>query len=104
MISRGPGASAAAAARTQASPEAGRSGGGGYGGGLRTAGRARAPTTEGAGSNGINVGAAEGVAWVAEQVSPRHDYCADPATGRVLGRIPLPDPEQDYVLAIDGPY
>jgi hypothetical protein len=69
-----------------------------------TATMAPDPTTDVAGSNGINVRVADGVAWVAEQVSSRHDYCADPVTGRVLGRIPLPDPEQDYVLAIDGPY
>jgi hypothetical protein len=69
-----------------------------------TATMAPDPTTDVAGSNGINVRVADGEAWVAEQVSSRHDYCADPVTGRVLGRIPLPDPEQDYVLAIDGPY
>ena len=60
--------------------------------------------TDVGGSNGINVRAADGVAWVTEQVNSRHDYCADPSTGRELGRIPLPDPEQDYLLAIGGLY
>jgi len=58
------------------------------------------PATDVRGSNGISVRIADGVAWVTEQVSSRHDYCADPVTGRMLGRIPLPDPGQDYVSAI----
>jgi hypothetical protein len=49
-------------------------------------------------------GVAGGLAWVTEQVSSRHDYCADPVTGRALGRIPLPDPARDYVSAIAGRY
>ena len=36
--------------------------------------------TDVGGSNGINVRAADGVAWVTEQVNSRHDYCADPST------------------------
>ena len=58
------------------------------------------PATDVRGSNGISVRIADGVAWVTEQVSSRHDYCADPVTGRMLGRIRLPDPGQDYVSAI----
>jgi hypothetical protein len=60
------------------------------------------PSTDVHGSNGITVRIADRVAWVTEQADARHDYCADPATGRMLGRIPLPDPGQDYVSAIAG--
>lgn len=60
------------------------------------------PATEVGGTNGIGVRVAGGLAWVTGQVDPRHDYCADPATGRVLGRIPLPDPARDYVAAVAG--
>ena len=60
------------------------------------------PATEVGGSNGIDVRVAGGLAWVTEGVNPRHDYCADPVTGRVLGRIPLPGPAS--VLAITGRY
>jgi hypothetical protein len=69
-----------------------------------TATMAPDPATDVGGSNGINVRVADGVIWVTEHVNSRHNYCADPATGRVLGRIPLPDPEQDYVLAIGSRY
>jgi hypothetical protein len=62
------------------------------------------PATDVAGSNGINVRVAAGVAWVTEQVGDHHDYCADPVSGRVLGRIPLPDADQDYVFAISDQY
>ncbi len=67
-----------------------------------TATMAPDPATDVRGSNGINVRIADGVAWVTEQVNPRHDYCADPVTGRMLGRLRLPDPGQDYVSAIAG--
>jgi hypothetical protein len=60
------------------------------------------PATDVGGSNGISVRIADGLAWVTEQVSSRHDYCADPVTGRILGHIPLPHPAQDYVSAIAG--
>jgi len=60
------------------------------------------PATDVGGSNGINVRIADGVAWVTEQVSSRHDYCADPVTGRILAHIPLPHPDRDYVSAIAG--
>jgi hypothetical protein len=56
------------------------------------------------GTNGIDLRVADGLAWVTEGVNPRHDYCADPVTGRVLGRIPLPDPLRDAVSAIAGRY
>jgi hypothetical protein len=69
-----------------------------------TATMAPDPATDVLGSNGITVRAADRVAWVTEQVNPRHDYCADPVTGRVLSRIPVPDPGQDYVSAIAGRY
>ena len=60
------------------------------------------PATDVRGSNGVDVRVADGVAWVTEQVSSRHDHCAGPVTGRVLARIALPDPDQNYVPAIDG--
>jgi hypothetical protein len=69
-----------------------------------TATMAPDPDTKVGGSNGINVVVADGVAWVTEQVSSRHNYCADPVTGRVLAPIPLPDPGRDYLLAISGHY
>ena len=69
-----------------------------------TATMAPDPATDVGGSNGLNVRVADGVAWVTEQVDSRHDYCADPVTGRVLARIAVPDPGQDYVLAIAGSY
>jgi len=47
---------------------------------------------------------ADGLAWVTEGVTPSHDDCAAPGTGRVLARIPLPDPGQDGVLAVSGRY
>jgi hypothetical protein len=62
------------------------------------------PATDVTGSNGIGVRVADGVAWVTEEVNPSHDYCADPVTGRVLGRISLPAPAVDYVTAISGRY
>lgn len=67
-----------------------------------TATMAPDPATGVPGSNGITVRVAGRVTWVTEQVNPRHDYCADPVTGRVLGRIPMPDPGRDYVSAIAG--
>ena len=69
-----------------------------------TATMAPDPATDVRGSNGISVRVADGLAWVTEQVSARHDYCADPVTGRVLARIPLPDLGQDYVSAVAGRY
>lgn len=61
------------------------------------------PATRVAGSNGVGVRVAGGLAWVTDRASARRD-CADPVTGRVLGRIPLPDPTRDYVSAIGGGY
>jgi hypothetical protein len=62
----------------------------------------RATTVEG--TNGISVMAADGVIWVTDHVGTGRDYCADPVTGRRLAPIPLPDPSQDYLLAISGRY
>ncbi len=61
------------------------------------------PATRVGGSNGIGVRVASGLAWITDRASARRD-CADPVTGRVLGRIPLPDPARDYVSAIAGGY
>jgi hypothetical protein len=62
------------------------------------------PATDVSGSNGIDVRVADGLAWVTEQVNARHEYCASPVTGQVLGRIPLPDPQQDDVAAVAARY
>ncbi len=35
-------------------------------------------------------------------MGPAQNYCADPATGRRLATVPLPDPGQDYLLAVTG--
>jgi hypothetical protein len=62
------------------------------------------PATRVEGTNGIHVTVVGGLAWVTEGGDPRYDYCADPVTGHVLARIPLPDPPQDGVLAISARY
>jgi hypothetical protein len=62
------------------------------------------PATQVIGTNGITVRGADGLIWVTQQGSASRNYCADPVTGRVLGRIPLPDPGQDYVSAVAGRY
>lgn len=62
------------------------------------------PATRAEGTNGISVRVADGLAWVSQQADPARDYCADPVTGRVLGRVPLPHPDQDYVTAVTDRY
>jgi hypothetical protein len=56
------------------------------------------------GTNGIRVTVVGGLAWVTEAGNARYDYCADPVTGHVLARIPLPDPLQGGVLAVSSRY
>jgi hypothetical protein len=56
------------------------------------------------GTNGIRVTVVGGLAWVTEPGNARYDYCADPVTGHVLARIPLPDPVQGGVLAVSSRY
>jgi hypothetical protein len=62
------------------------------------------PATRVEGTNGIRVTVVGGLAWVTEAGNARDDYCADPVTGRVLARIPLPDPFQGGVLAVSSRY
>jgi hypothetical protein len=56
------------------------------------------------GTNGIRVTVVGGLAWVTEAGNARYDYCANPVTGHVLARIPLPDPLQGGVLAVSSRY
>ena len=62
------------------------------------------PATQAEGINGITVRVADGLIWVSQQVNASRDYCANPVTGRVLGRLPLPDPDRDWVTAVTGQY
>jgi hypothetical protein len=62
------------------------------------------PGTRVEGTNGIHVTVVGGLAWLTEPGNARYDYCADPVTGRVLARIPLPDPDQGGVLAVSARY
>jgi hypothetical protein len=71
---------------------------------LNVATMAPDPATDVGGTSGIGVTVAGGRAWVTEGANPGHDYCADPVTGHVLGRISLPDPAQDGVLAVSDRY
>jgi hypothetical protein len=53
------------------------------------------------GSNGISADVWDGVLWVRNQAAgPAKNYCADPATGRRLATLPVPDLAQDYVLTV----
>jgi hypothetical protein len=60
--------------------------------------------TDVAGDNGIGGVVADGVVWITDLAAPGRNYCADPRTGQVLARIPLPDLAQDRLLAISGRY
>jgi hypothetical protein len=63
------------------------------------------PATQVEGSNGIDVRVANGLIWVSqEDGNGSRDYCAAPVTGRILGRLPLPDPVQDDVTAVSARY
>jgi hypothetical protein len=55
------------------------------------------------GTNGLHADVWDGVLWVRDQVGgPAQNYCADPATGRRLATLPLPDLDQDYLMAVTG--
>jgi hypothetical protein len=55
------------------------------------------------GSNGLHADVWGGVLWVRDQVGgPARNYCADPATGRRIATLPLPDLSQDYLMAVTG--
>jgi hypothetical protein len=53
------------------------------------------------GSNDIEARVADGLLWVSQQAGgDLRNYCGDPATGRILAPIGLPQPDQDDILAI----
>jgi hypothetical protein len=53
------------------------------------------------GSNAISADVWDGVLWVRNQpAGPAQNYCADPATGRRLATLPLPDLAQDNLLGV----
>jgi hypothetical protein len=56
------------------------------------------------GTNGIRAMLADGALWIASPVvgGSRLNYCADQVTGHREAPIPLPDPDQDSLLAV-GP-
>lgn len=55
------------------------------------------------GSNGLHADVWAGVLWVRNQAAgAAQNYCADPATGRRLATLPLPDLAQDYLMAVTG--
>jgi hypothetical protein len=55
------------------------------------------------GTNGIGVRLADGALWITSPVGgARLNYCADPVTGHRRAPIPLPDLNQDFLLAV-GP-
>jgi hypothetical protein len=61
------------------------------------------PATEVKGTNGIRAMLADGSLWITSPVGgARMNYCADPTTGHRRAQIPLPNPAQDYLLAV-GP-
>jgi hypothetical protein len=72
---------------------------------FRTATMAPEPATDVSGTNGIRAAVADGVVWVTDAVGgARRSYCANPVTGRRLATIPLPDLDQDRLLAVSGRY
>jgi hypothetical protein len=55
------------------------------------------------GTNSIGAELADGALWITSPVGgSRLNYCADPVTGHREAPIPLPDPDQDWLLAV-GP-
>jgi hypothetical protein len=55
------------------------------------------------GSNGLHADVWGGKLWVRDQAAgPALNYCADPATGRRLATLPLPDLGEDYLMAVTG--
>jgi hypothetical protein len=72
---------------------------------FRTATMAPEPATDVPGDNGIHALVADGVVWITDHVGgARRNYCANPVTGRRLATIPLPDLDQDSLLAVSGRY
>jgi hypothetical protein len=59
------------------------------------------PNTCVEGTNDVTARLDGGLLWVTQIAGgPAHNYCADPATGREIAPIELPQPAQDEVLAI----
>jgi hypothetical protein len=57
--------------------------------------------TDVGGTNGIRAIVADGVVWISDGTGgARHNYCANPVTGHRLATIPLPNLDQDYLLAV----
>jgi len=55
------------------------------------------------GSNGIGASVWDGALWVSDEAAGSAlNYCADPATGRRLATLPLPDLAQDYLMTVAG--
>jgi hypothetical protein len=53
------------------------------------------------GTNGIAANVWDGVLWVSNEAGgPARNYCADPATGRRLATLPLPNLAQDYLMTV----
>lgn len=53
------------------------------------------------GTNGIAANIWDGVLWVSnEAAGAALNYCADPATGRRLATLPLPDLVRDYLITV----
>jgi hypothetical protein len=53
------------------------------------------------GTNGIDANIWDGVLWVSNEAGgPARNYCADPATGRRLATLPLPNLTQDYLMTV----
>jgi hypothetical protein len=72
---------------------------------FRTATMTPDPATDVGGTNGIHATVADGVVWVTDYVGgARRNYCADPVTGRRLATLPLPDLDQDHLLAVSDRY
>ena len=57
--------------------------------------------TDVGGTNGIRATVADGVVWITDGTGGAgRNYCANPVTGRRLATIPLPNLNQDYLLAV----
>jgi hypothetical protein len=53
------------------------------------------------GTNGIAASVWDGVLWVSNEAGgPARNYCADPATGRRLATLPLPNLAQDDLMTV----
>jgi hypothetical protein len=68
---------------------------------FRTATMTPQPATRVEGTNGIDASVWDGILWVSDEVGgPARNYCADPATGRRLATLPLPNLAQDDLMTV----